>query len=137
MTFQKLLIISIYSIGLISCARDAATPNPPVPHDGDLRAFKKLGDLSLTRYSGKSCTAIVSGSDEPKQLLIKRQCAYENSYTLSCTSNFNCATVWEGNRRLEVGLSQDFKQFVMVWFDSKGEVWSSESYELIQQQPKI
>ena len=106
---------------------DAFVPFKPTPGP----VYKKLGDLSTVNYKSKDCTSVVSGVDNPQELIISYQCGYVNrAHTLSCSSNYLCSGFYEAGKKIEVGLAQDFRQLAVVWYNIDGSVADSESFLL-------
>lgn len=132
-----IFLIVLSSIVFCACSendKDDGLPNdPPQKPTSNQNQFTKLGDLSLVEYRSSSCTAKISGVDEPKQLLISYNCGYTSrAHTLICDSDFLCTgTYGDYNNKIEVGLSENFKQVIAVWYNKDSSIADSENFEII------
>lgn len=133
-------LVVLTSFLFLGCSKnnngDAArdTHQKVITDTGNEKKITKLGDLSLVKYASSACYAKVSGVDNPQQLLISYKCSWlQRSHTLSCSSDFLCSgTYGDENNKIEVGLSEDFKQLVVVWYNKNASIADSESFIVVE-----
>ena len=128
--YRLSIILLIIILNACSGGDSHTDPSPSqIAPQGQSSDLKKISDLSRAEYRSYGCQAVVSGVDEPKQLILSYSCSgLRRAHTLSCTSDHFCIGTFAEKRRIEVGLSQDFRQMAIVWYYENGDIGDSQSF---------
>lgn len=91
----------------------------------------RLGDLDRVPYKSANCSAIVSGAEEPRQLIVSGRC-YRYSrvdFVMQCPNTArSCAQAYANGGRAEASISENFAQITIMAYGKNGDREFGESF---------
>ena len=101
-------LVCLFSLALGCNNNNTSTNNQIESGDGE-KILLKRGNLSQVQYESNDCQAIISGTQNPQQILVFYKCGWlERSHTMECPSQYNCTGLYLDGLELNAGFSEDF-----------------------------
>jgi hypothetical protein len=132
----KILAVSVFSAALL-CACNKSNNSGGGPGIVNGTGIGKLGDLNRAEYKSEACTAIVSGSENPAQVILGLTCricdtcnsTIEHDFILACgAGDHKCSADYADGTHADAAFAENYAQFVFLKFFKDGSREISQSF---------